>query len=104
MGHKLKRGTVYLAINQVNFARYVGQTWHDLKYRKQFQGFIVSISKNSKNKFLASLRRYGYRAFRYIALAYADNQEQLDILEAHFIKKFNTHEDGLNGTSSGKSR
>lgn len=79
-------GIIYIAKNKVNSKCYVGQTTKSLDHR------IKTHYKDSKYRthpFANALKKYGKQDWEWILLEQSI-LNKLDVLEQHYIKKFDT--------------
>ena len=94
-------GCVYQAKNKINGKSYIGATKHTLRFRRKEHK--RSSENGATPAFHRALRKYGYKAFKWRTLAESSNTDELDLLEAEFIKKYNTTiPNGYNMTEGGK--
>ena len=85
-----KIGIIYIATNNINGKKYVGQTTVSLKNR------IKQHLKNKKRKpyFMLALNKYGVENFSFETFEFPKNE--LNEKEKYFIKELNTMSDGYN--------
>lgn len=85
----MSKGIIYVHINKINGKAYVGQTTQELKrrFRKQENNFN---SYQNCTVFYDALKKYGWNNFETVLLATSFSQEELDKLEEHFIKFYNS--------------
>jgi len=83
-------GIIYKVTNLINEKVYIGQTILKFKRRKQ-------IHENCKQGwyFNRAIRKYGKNNFEWGILEHCDSKEELDEMEFHYIKQYNTF--GKNG-------
>lgn len=84
-------GCVYVATNNINGKRYVGQTIHSLAVRKR-QHIGASKNKNRKefHAFQAAISKYGEENFSWEILFESENPAELDKMEIFYIKELKT--------------
>ena len=89
-------GIIYLVYNNKSQRYYVGQTTNSFDIRYQngwlyYHGYKDTVKED--------LEKYGEDSFEYTKIfKVAHNQEELDKLEAYYIKYFNSYENGYNET------
>lgn len=76
---------IYKSTNTANGKVYIGQTWKSLNNRKGYH----HRSKDCMC-FSRAIQKYGKQSFKWEVLAKAETQRDLDRLEKHFIKKYNS--------------
>ena len=89
-------GIIYLVYNNKSQRYYVGQTinWFDIRYKS---GWLYEHSHKATVK--GDLELYGEDSFEYTKIfKVANNQKELDKLEAYYIEYFNSYENGYNET------
>ena len=91
---------VYLIKNKVTGTEYIGQTRRKLDRRWSQH---CNFARNMKESPLyAAIREYGHGAFEVSCLDSAATLDDLRLLEAHYIKTYNTvHPNGYNLTAGG---
>ena len=96
-------GIVYLVINKVNNKTYVGQTVKSLSVRKASHKHAAFYKRkhNSNNKFYNAIRKHGWDNFEWYILDSASNIDDLNMLEMHYIDKFQSYYEGYNSTFGG---
>jgi len=90
-------GLIYKSTNKVNGKIYIGQTTRTLKCRMK-----EHISDQRKYHFHNALRKYGKKNFGWKILEYCDSKEEMDEMEFHYIKQYNSFDDGYNFTYGGE--
>jgi len=76
---------IYKATNQINDKSYIGQTTKKLSKR------IYNHQKSKRNlPFYNAISKYGIKNFTWEVLEKCDNQKQLNEMEFHYIKQYNT--------------
>ena len=89
-------GIIYLVYNNKSQRYYVGQTINgfDIRYKS---GWLYEHSHKATVK--GDLELYGEDSFEYTKIfKVANNQKELDKLEAYYIEYFNSYENGYNET------
>lgn len=94
---------IYKATNRINGKAYVGQTVFSLKNRRDRH---VSETLNGKdnNYFHNAIRKYGIKKFDWKILQECDTIEELNRLEVHYIKLYDTFNNGYNLTKGGEGK
>ena len=87
-------GIVYIRVFP-NGKVYIGQTTRGVKKRWKEQNRAARNNKNGSPKLFNALRKYNYKTKDYI-IAYAINQEQLDMTEKFYIQWYDSIENGYN--------
>ena len=97
---------IYKATNTINNKCYIGQTIQNLTYRRSAHYFYAT--KDVPDTLLSkAIKKYGRDAFTWEVLEQCDSKEQLDEMEYHYIKSFQSYgEGGYNSTpgAGGKGR
>ena len=79
---------IYKVINNINGKCYIGQTIRSLKERKWKHKYLA---KNGKGYTLhKAIRKYGWNNFKWSILEKCDSKEELDEMEFHYIKQYNS--------------
>jgi len=84
-------GIIYRVTNIINGKIYVGQTVQTLEYRKNSH---FNESKRSRFYFHQAIIRYGQKNFIWTILEHCDSKEELDEMEFHYIKQYNSFRPG----------
>lgn len=82
-------GIVYKVINTVNNKVYIGQTVHKLEVRKN-RHVKDALIRTSNIYFHNAIRKYGQQNFKWVVLEHCDSKEELDEIEFHYIKQYNS--------------
>jgi group I intron endonuclease len=91
---------IYKVENEINGKCYIGQTVKTLKQRKQ--GHTYRTNGGSQLCFCCALRKYGFKNFKWEVLCECDSKEELDEMEFHYIKQYNSFSpNGYNLTLGG---
>jgi group I intron endonuclease len=95
-------GLIYLATNQDNGLKYIGQTVATLITRRQKH--IDSVNAGSTTYFHNAMRSHGINAFAFTVIDTADSQDELDRKERYWIQYYETRErtKGYNTKDGGK--
>lgn len=80
---------IYILKNTVNSKVYIGQTWRTLEERKK-SGYVGCP------KICMAIKKYGKENFYYQVLTFCSTQEVANILEAMFIKLYDSIKNGYN--------
>jgi len=95
---------IYRAINKINGKSYIGLTRLTLEDRKQKHFWNSNNpNKNKKQAFYLAIQKYGWDNFEWQELCSALTLKDLSELEKHFIKEFDSYENGYNNTLGGLS-
>jgi len=93
-------GIIYKVINEYNSKIYIGQTIVGLSKRKE--GHINdSLANRDNNYFHNAIRKYGKESFTWEIIEYCESKEELDDMEFHYIKQYNSFDNGYNLTLGG---
>lgn len=97
-------GVIYCAENEITGMKYIGKTTKNLEDRA-IKGHIAAALKNySNNRFINALSYYRPENFKwYVIDSSAEDMEELNALEQHYICKFKTYQRdvGYNRTFGG---
>ena len=88
---------IYRVINKINGKIYIGQTVSSLEHR-----ISQHFCEKNKSYFHNALRKYGKENFQWKILEHCDSKEELDEMEFHYIKQYDTFNNGYNLTMGGK--
>lgn len=94
-------GIIYLAINKINNKIYIGQTTKSLNVRKTSHRH-AALRNKTNNKFHNAIRNYNWNNFEWHILDFANNIDELNVLEIFYIDKFQSYYCGYNSTFGGK--
>ncbi|MCF0126859.1 MAG: GIY-YIG nuclease family protein [Clostridia bacterium] len=84
---------IYKITNKINNKNYIGQTTRSLEDRKKDYVKEVRFSKADR-PIIRAMRKYGIENFEFEILKdNVETQDELDILEIQYIKKYNTQVD-----------
>jgi group I intron endonuclease len=89
-------GIVYAALNTINGKMYVGKTIGTFEERRKGHLHPTTTSLIS-----VAIRKYGAEHFRWMIIDQANSKKELNKLEAHWIKEYNTYFDNVNDNSQG---
>lgn len=91
---------IYKATNIINNKSYIGQTHFSLEQRKRSH---INEGRNDNLYFHNALKKYGYEKFNWSIIESCENKEELDEMEFHYIKQYNTiSPNGYNLTYGGE--
>lgn len=79
---------IYKATNSINKKSYIGQTTRDIFTR--MKRHLADTKKGSSTYFHNSIRKYGIDNFSWHVLCQCDTKEEMDEMEFHYIKQYNT--------------
>jgi group I intron endonuclease len=87
---------IYMSTNKIDGKCYIGQTKRTLNKRKQEH-------KREKDNchFHNALNKYGWNNFEWKILCECESKEELDEMEFHYIKQYNSYDNGYNMTWGG---
>jgi group I intron endonuclease len=90
-------GIIYKATNKINGKVYIGQTTVDLKKRR-------SHHENTQVRyyFHRAIKKHGKDNFNWQILEHCDSKEEMDDMEFHYIKQYNSLNNGYNLTLGGE--
>lgn len=94
-------GWIYLMKNNVNGKLYVGQTIQKVTRRIKCHFWEALGGIYPGTKLNRAIVKYGPESFTYTILLKC-SPEQLDEMEIHYIKEYNTFHEGYNMTTGGK--
>ena len=83
---------VYIYRNLLNNKVYVGKTAFSL--RKRHNEHLAMARYRDKNYFHNALRKHGEKSFERCVVSYASSPEELDKMEAYFIRRYRANEPG----------
>jgi group I intron endonuclease len=90
---------IYKATNKINNKCYIGQTVKSLRTRKLSH---INLCKNNRiNNFYNAVNKYGWNNFKWEVLCECNSKEELDEMEFHYIKQYDTYKNGYNMTLGG---
>lgn len=92
---------IYKAVNIINGKSYIGQTVQLLNKRKSKH--FYDSKKISNLIFHNAIRKHGWNNFTWAVLCECETKEELDEMEFHYIKQYNSHKSdkGYNMTWGG---
>ena len=91
------RGIIYCYHNLITGKKYIGQTIKpELRYKQH-----ISQSKRERDKFHTAMRKNGVESFVYGVIEEIEEKE-LDSREIHWIREYNSVENGYNSTYGGR--
>jgi group I intron endonuclease len=83
---------VYIYRNRLDNKVYVGKTAFSLK--KRHNEHLAMARYRDKNYFHNALRKHGEKNFEHCVVSYASSPEELDRMEAYFIRRYRANEPG----------
>jgi len=91
---------IYKVTNIINNKSYIGQTQFSLEQRKRSH---IIEGRNDNLYFHNALKKYGDEKFNWSVIESCENKEELDEMEFHYIKQYNTiSPNGYNLTYGGE--
>jgi len=90
---------IYKVTNKINGKCYIGQTIR--KLNKRINDHRKKSKNNSNFQFHQALRKYGEENFEWSILCECNSKEELNEMEFHYIKQYNTYYKGYNMTFGG---
>lgn len=91
---------IYKITNDVNSKLYIGQTTKTLEER--IRNHKSAFNAGSDYPIYQAMREIGWDKFHFTVIAETDNQDTLDELEAYYIAKYDTINNGYNQALGGK--
>jgi group I intron endonuclease len=76
-------GIIYKAVNNINGKVYIGQTVHTLELR-------IKKHVRSGHCLYNAIKKYGIDNFTWKIIEHCDSKEELDEMEFHYIKQYNS--------------
>lgn len=93
-------GIIYKAENKVNGKVYIGQTTVGLVYRMNCH-FSETVAERYVSHFHNAIKKHGKNNFTWEIIEHCESKEELDEMEYHYIKQYNSFEGGYNLTLGG---
>lgn len=90
---------IYKLTNTVNDMSYIGQTIHPTTRKQQHFG---QARRGGTSYLHRSIRKYGKSNFTWEILCECSSKEELDEMEFHYIKQYNTYHKGYNMSWGGE--
>lgn len=94
-------GIVYCITNMKNNKKYIGQTVRELELRRKEH--IWKAERRDGYAIHQAIRKYGADSFEWVILCSANNQEELNEKEIHWIDYYNSYYKGYNMAFGGQS-
>lgn len=94
-------GIVYRVSNKINNKMYIGQTIYSLHKRK-IKHLSLANKKSPTNHFHRALKKYDKDNFIWDIIGYCTSKKELDAMEFHYIKYYDTYKNGYNMTLGGE--
>lgn len=96
---------VYIVRNLKNGKIYIGQTQYDINWRKRIHYKDAKKSRHNNSIFHKAIRKYDKEDFNWSILCTCDNKDELDEMEFHYIKQYNSFiPNGYNMTFGGEGK
>jgi hypothetical protein len=96
-------GIIYKATNKINGKCYIGQTIRRISLRISEHINLCKRVKYKNNYFHNALRKYGFDNFQWEVLCKCDTKEEMNEMEFHYIKQYNSYNCGYNLSWGGES-
>jgi group I intron endonuclease len=94
---------IYRAVNKINSKSYVGKTEKTLEIRKKWH--LASVKQKSKFAFHRAIAKYGIESFDWEVIYLANNLEDLNSKEQHYINLYESFGPaGYNMTAGGEGQ
>lgn len=94
-------GIIYKVTNSINKKVYIGQTTQTL-HKRRIRHESGSRRKKPTIHFHRALKKHLLENFQWGILECCDDKEQLDQMEYHYIRQFNTYKKGYNSSLGGE--
>jgi group I intron endonuclease len=91
---------IYKATNKINGKCYIGQTIGKLKKRKS-EHLYRSKNDNNNNNFYNAINKYEWKNFKWEVLCECESLNELNEMEFHYIKQYDSYNNGYNLTFGG---
>jgi len=85
---------VYKATNKINGKSYIGQTTQKLRVRRNCHKTQAFSNKIKDTYFYRAIKKYGFNNFKWEIIEHCDSKEEMDEMEFHYIKQYNSFGDG----------
>lgn len=92
---------IYSITNLITGDMYIGQTKVSFETRWQHHIADLKANRHDNDYFQKAWNKYGKEAFKFKAIHICDELDILNDLEAYYIKKYDTFNNGYNLTSGG---
>lgn len=93
---------IYKITNKINNKIYIGQTTRTIQQR-WIEHQYFALNQNGDTYFCRALRKYGVENFEIEKIDETSSQEELNKKEKHWIKYYNSCEEGYNSTTGGEA-
>lgn len=94
-------GIIYKATNKINGKVYIGQTVCSFHKRK-LKHFSKANEKKPSMHFHRALKKYGKSNFTWEIIENCNSKQELDDMEFHYIKQYDSFKNGYNMTFGGE--
>ena len=95
------KGIIYKVTNTVNGKVYIGQTIHEL-HKRQIKHFSKANEEKPSMYFHKALKKYGKDSFTWDIIEQCSSKRELDDMEFHYIKQYDSFKNGYNMTLGGE--
>ncbi len=92
---------IYKITNKINGKSYIGLTTQGIIRRWSEHKYRFNLGERDHRLYLA-MRKYGIENFEYEVLETVKDKNMLSVLEAQYIKKFDSFKNGYNMTDGGE--
>ena len=94
-------GVIYKATNTINGKVYIGQTVCDF-HKRQIKHFSKANAEKPSMHFHKALKKYGKDVFIWEIIEQCQSKQELDDMEFHYIKQYDSFKNGYNMTLGGE--
>jgi len=95
------KGIIYKATNKINGKCYIGQTTRNIDIRTK-EHIYESLIRRHRSIIHDAIRKYGSDNFEWEVLCECDTRKELNEMEFHYIKQYDTYKNGYNSTYGGE--
>lgn len=95
-------GIIYKAVNTANQKIYIGQTTRSLEERKYYHNYrALNEPEITTTHFINAIRKYGINNFEWSIIDSAQNKDELNKKEIHWINYYDSVNNGYNMQNGG---